>query len=61
MNRNAFYIRLRYWQQNLHTNHRDVDREWLYVRVYATEGCVGDWTCHHVAVEMTVDFWAAAT
>lgn len=25
------------------------------------DGCVGDWSCHQLAVEMTVDYWAAAT
>ncbi len=36
------------------------------IRVYpcvcvCTDGCVGDWSCHQLAVEMTVDNWAAAT
>ena len=26
-----------------------------------TDGYVGDWSCHQSAVEMTVDYWAAAT
>lgn len=25
------------------------------------DGCVGDWSCHQLAVEMTVDYWADAT
>ena len=26
-----------------------------------SDGCLGDWSCHQLAVEMTVDYWAAAT
>lgn len=25
------------------------------------DGCVGDWSCHQLAVKMTVNYWAAAT
>lgn len=32
----------------------------MRVRAHA-DGCVGDWSCHQLAVEMTVDYWAAAT
>lgn len=35
---------------------------YLCVRVCANiDGGVGDWSCHQLAVEMTVDYWAAAT
>lgn len=33
-----------------------------YLCVYVcTDGRVGDWSCHQLAVEMTVGYWAAAT
>lgn len=56
------YFCVRFWQQNLHANHTDGS---VCVRARArvcvrTDGWVGDWSCHQL-VEMTVDYWAAAT